>query len=804
MAKFYLLLFFFATSTALIAQDKGTIKGTITDSETKETLIGVNIVLDDGMTGTSSDIDGNYTIEVPAGTVNLKISYIGYDDVEKSVTVIGGATRELNIQLGSSATSLNMVVVTAGKFEQKLGDVAVSMDVLQPELIENKNTNSLETAIDQVPGCVIMDGQVSIRGGSGFAYGAGSRVLMMVDGMPLLAPDAQDVKWNTLPVENIEQVEVIKGASSVLFGSSALNGVINVRTGYPRNEPETKVNIFHGFYDSPVHIDTNGIRGNQTKWWDGTRSYSGVNFFHSRKVKQNFDVVVGGAFFNDQGYKEGEYETRGRINFNTRYRSKKVEGLSYGLNGNANYTTGGLYLLWMDADSGALRPSGGLDPETTTISYYNSTRINLDPYIEYWDKKGSKHSLRNRFYQTENTNDTDQGSLARQWYSEYQFQKSFEARKITWTSGAVYTANKIVADLYGNHDGANFAVFTQFDKKWDRLNLSLGMRGEYFRIDTFENQSALKVLGDTLLSDLPIQPVFRAGATYQVFEETYLRASFGQGYRFPTIAEKFVQTQVGPLNIFPNPNIQAETGYSAEIGIKQGFKISEWVGYVDVAAFMTEYENMVEFTFGNFIPDSLTPSFTPGDPGYVLDWTGFRSQNVENARITGIDFSIVGSGNIGKVKTTILAGYTYMNPVAIDPDSLYLANLTDTASTMLKYRFRHLAKADVQCDYMRWSGGVSIRYNSFMENIDGTFYNLSVPVNGGALPLGDVILPGIEDYRTRNNTGDFVMDFRLSFEMTPSSKIAFIVNNALNNEYMTRPGDIQPPRTFAMQYSLKL
>ena len=42
---------------------------------------------------------------------------------------------------------------------------------------------------------------------------------------------------------------------------------------------------------------------------------------------------------------------------------------------------------------------------------------------------------------------------------------------------------------------------------------------------------------------------------YKLFEETYLRASFGQGYRFPTIAEKFVQTQVGPLNIFPNPDI---------------------------------------------------------------------------------------------------------------------------------------------------------------------------------------------------------------------------------------------------------
>jgi len=70
------------------------------------------------------------------------------------------------------------------------------------------------------------------QGGSGYSYGAGSRVLVLVDDLPLLSPDAGDVKWDYLPVENISQVEIIKGASSVLYGSSALNGIINVRTAY--------------------------------------------------------------------------------------------------------------------------------------------------------------------------------------------------------------------------------------------------------------------------------------------------------------------------------------------------------------------------------------------------------------------------------------------------------------------------------------------------------------------------------------------------------------------------------------------
>ena len=64
-----------------------------------------------------------------------------------------------------------------------------------------------------------MDGQANIRGGSGYSYGAGSRVMLLMDDLPILTGDVNEVKWNYLPVEIIGQVEVIKGASSALYGS---------------------------------------------------------------------------------------------------------------------------------------------------------------------------------------------------------------------------------------------------------------------------------------------------------------------------------------------------------------------------------------------------------------------------------------------------------------------------------------------------------------------------------------------------------------------------------------------------------
>ena len=116
--------------------------------------------------------------------------------------------------------------------------------------MKNKNTTNIQTAIEQVPGVTITDGQANIRGGSGWSYGAGTRVQVMVDDMPLISGDAGQAQWSLISTENINQVEVIKGASSALYGSSALNGVINIRTAYPSSEPETKVNFHHGFYDN--------------------------------------------------------------------------------------------------------------------------------------------------------------------------------------------------------------------------------------------------------------------------------------------------------------------------------------------------------------------------------------------------------------------------------------------------------------------------------------------------------------------------------------------------------------------------
>jgi iron complex outermembrane receptor protein len=172
---------------------------------------------------------------------------------------------------------------------------------------------------------------------------------------------------------------------------------------------------------------------------------------------------------------------------------------------------------------------------------------------------------------------------------------------------------------------------------------------------------------------------------------------------------------------------------------------------------------------------------------------GFRATNAERARISGIEFTFNSQGKIGPIDVTSLLGYTYMNPISLNTDPSYKKTFSDTSSNILKYRFRHMAKTDIQLGYKNFELGFSTRYNSWMVNIDRIFEEAIG---------GQEILPGLKKYREQNKKGAFVTDVRLAFSLKKQYRFNFIVNNLFNVEYASRPGDIQPPRNFILQFQL--
>ncbi|MFI5149317.1 MAG: TonB-dependent receptor [Bacteroidia bacterium] len=767
MRNFISFLFFSITNTFLSAQVL--VKGKITDKQNGDELIGVTVIADSKVSGIT-DLHGNYSLRLPEGKHRMEFRMMAYNAGVRDIDLKTGDSLILNMELSANMQALETVVVSAGKFEQKLEDVTISIEVISPKLVESKNTTSMDQIINQVPGVAMIDGQANIRGGSGYSYGGGSRVLLLVDDMPLLSADAGDVKWNYLPIENLQQIEILKGASSALFGSSALNGVINVHTGYPTSTPRSSIVMFSGIYDTPERPEL--------VWWGKNHPlFKGTNFFHSRQIK-NFDLTIGGCLFDNDGYRFDEVEKRYRFNINTRYRFKHIVGLSVGVNFNYMDVTGGNFLLWANGGSGALLPIGGAS------QHYDNVRYNVDPFITYYARKGGKHSLRTRYFYTLNTNDTHQSSYGGLYFAEYQYQKHFE-NGITLTTGATVTYSKITSQLYGPHNSSNKAAYLQLDKQFfKKLNASFGIRGESFLLDTSQTKFYLKAGNDTLRKKpVPVQPVMRAGLSYQLAKATFIRTSFGQGYRFPSVAEKYIKTSVSGLEIYPNNQLKPEEGYSVELGIKQGFKVLGFRGFLDVAVFDMQYRDMMEFTMGQW--------GNPGtDPFFGI---GFKSQNIGRTEISGVDVSLEGEGKIGQVGVRLMAGYTYMNPVSLDYVAAVDTNKNSSKENILKYRYRHIAKTDVELSYKKFTVGVSMRYNSFMENIDRFFVD----------PFFSSVLPGIAAYRKRFPNGDLVFDNRISYQVNKRVKVSLITNNMFNVETTDRPANVQPPRNFAFQVSLK-
>ena len=802
-ARFLFLLFSFLLSTAMQAQQTGVLRGKISDASTKELLPGANVILiGANLRGTVSDMDGNYSIVLDSGYHQLYCAYIGFVNDTFMVHINSNAITERNVSFFPLSKFLETVVVSSGKFDQKLEELTVSMEVLKPQLINSKNTTSVETALEQVPGLTIIDNDPQIRGGSGFTFGVGSRVAIVVDGIPLLSGDAGRPEWNYIPVENIEQIEIIKGASSVLYGSNALSGVINIRSAYPRSIPKTVINYSVGLYSKP-EVSTQD-------WYDHAMPiFTNLNFLHSQVFKKNLDFVIGGNFNVDQGYigppppqtpvpefakqyfdtihtysNQDMMKKRGRLNFNLRYRSPKFPGLNFGINGNGMVNKTNMVLAWYNDTRGLYQGYPG------AVFMEDQTIFNIDPFVKYSNNNGVSHSLVTRIFHTDNVITNNQSNKGTMYYGEYQLQRIFRNIDFTFTGGVVGNISTSHADLYkssGSPDNkiVNASGYAQIDKKILRIiNISGGFRYEYFKMNDFQSVVA---------------PIFRAGGSLQLLKATFIRTSYGQGFRYPTITERYISTKAGLFGVYPNPDLKPETSTNFEVGLKQGFKIGKCLGFIDVAGFYQHYENTIEYLFGTW--DSRNP--------FVV---GFKFLNTGESRVRGVDFSVMAATpeTNKKFGVTALLGYTYVEPVCLTPELIYAHDSSqingglalsyrnssmDTTGNILKYRFKHMVKADIEVKIFSLSLGLSYRYYSRMQNIDKAFKDIEETTAN---------IDFIDDIRVvdywKVHKGYNLWDARVGYNVNKKTKLSLVCTNLFNVDYSLRPLKVESPRTTAIQY----
>ena len=730
------------------------VSGVVIDDATELTLPGATIELSGA--GTVTDLDGLFSLKLSERQPKITCRFVGYRDAVIELDWSGTDSVFLEIRMVEMENILETMTVTSGRYERRQSEATVSLEVIRPQLIENTNTVAIDQVLQKMPGVDIVGGQPNIRGGSGFSYGAGTRVLLLLDDIPALQADAGFPNWNDFPVENIAQIEVLKGASSVLYGSSALNGIINIRTGYATDQPVTKASLFYTHYMDPADPGK--------KWWNRAPYEAGASLLHKQKFNK-LDVVISGFYRDNKSFNQETFSRYGRLTTNLRYRIH--DRLTVGVNTNFNPGRNADFFYWLNAEDGAYQPTPSVINESQRF------RFNIDPFVTYFDRSGNRHKILSRYYNVNNNNSDMRSNQSTLSYGEYQFLREMKDWGLVLTAGVVLQGTSVKAELYGDttYTSQNTAGYAQIDKTFFKTwTISAGMRYEHNVMNSPEQVGNFFIANGRLEES---RPVFRLGSNWQVASYTFLRASYGEGYRFPTVAERFINTPLGPVSIFPNPELRSETGWTAELGLKQGIKLGGWQGFFDIAGFVQEYDNMMEFVA------TIDEEFN----------FGFQSQNIGDTRISGIDMNINGAGQIGRLHTTLLTGYTYINPryrTFSEMDSLS----SSAKRNILKYRFQHTFKFDLETGTERWRVGLSVLYNSNMENIDAI--------------LEELVVPGLKAYRAANMGGFTIVDLRASYRIIPALKVSVLLKNALNKEFSYRPGLLEAPRNFTVRLDYDL
>lgn len=778
-----------------------TIKGKVVDASDGSGATGASCAVIETGKGVLCDEDGNFSLQTPRKPeIRLLFKLQDYKD---SVYVIktepGKDVYEMTFAIQSTEVTLKTEVITAGRHAQDVADVTASMDVMQGSKVDLQATNDVEDALQMGSGVDIIDGQPNIRGSSGYAYGVGSRVMVMLDGLPLLSADASAAQFDLIPTDNIQQIEVMKGASSVLYGSSALGGVINVITADAADTSKTSIRIRGTMFGPPRDKSLD---------WDGDKNAKtgAVNVFHSRKIGRH-DVVGLVDAWKETGWKHNTEAEQARVQIMTKFRPKAIEGMTWGINGSVRYDSSRTFIFWDSyypddsvyaPFSNDPKPSLGAFSGAGTARNQLNMRYALDPYVKFLTDSGNVHMYRAHIQNQVFTNNSNQSNRSTVAYNDYQYTTTIWDDRVTWVSGATYIYNSARADsLYsGSHFSHNLAGYTQLDGAvTSKLNATVGGRYDYIRIDD---------------SFTVASPVFRAGLNYEPMEGTNVRASWGQAFRSPSIAERYTATAAGGLIIIPNPAIEVEKGWTAEIGIRQGFlagdKKRSVLGYVDVAGFIMDYKNMIEF--GVTPPAVFNPFASPE----------FSARNVADARITGVEATAMVQVTYDKFRFDFNGGITYIDPKNLNPtpDSAQVDFLntlgtqqdpTPPGSTalselwglsreegaqgyrrdnppMLKYRSKWTNRASATVGYGRFNLTCNYRYKSNILAIDQFLY---------------VAIPGSADWVRKHDKGFTIVDFILGVNLVPGMQLSLNCENAFNTEWSILPGIMGEPRNYTAQ-----
>lgn len=660
-----------------------TMTGNIIDAESGEGLSYVNITFTDGAKfNTTSDLHGFFRISgLTEPYYQVTFSMIGFQTIQ--LDSITPSSNPMDIRMHPESYLTKEVVVSASRKSQSINLAPASVGLVTRTQLLQAGTNSFDDAFNGINGITVTRSSnsnvqaFSIRGASEVAGGGiGNRVLLLLDGRPAITPESGGALWNLVPLGAIERVEVIKGAYSSLFGSSAMGGIVNVITRTPDTTSHSDLNLHYGAY-GPAPAYTGYKRYND---------FYGAEFITSRKLGK-WSYLFDFAGKSNDGNRE-----QSSFNLYNGYGKFKFD-----FSGNRSLTVSAMYNdIFNDTPATWLSTT-----QAYSVADYRKDDTqhrrewNGDLFYQAFARANIKYSTRFYYYGATSdfvfngdpANDSTNVNTGKQYIDteKVNVHRLGNTTQVDVSLGEqhyVIGGIEVQADfvdgqpdtvLYGIHKASNLAAYVQDQYTLnDKLILTAGIRYDYYNIKgTFmEGNVNPKIAG-----------------VYQATDKVAIRGLLAKAFRNPSIAERYTKfEQGGGLRFTTSPLLRAEKlTLSAEVGTKINLDPIRF----DIAVYYNKYKDLISY------------EQRPTPDGSIL----FEVVNLNKAIMQGFEIS----GEYAPFRQlTLQAGYTYLDAKDVSDEAI---------NNVLPYKSKHTTYFNVLASHKSFQLFLQARSRSRIDEV---------------------------------------------------------------------------------------
>jgi iron complex outermembrane receptor protein len=631
-----------------------TISGLVTDSD-KNGIPDVNIVVSETGEGTITDKDGYFTIKnISQGKYTLKFLCLGYKTETKEMHIQKIANYDIKIVLKSDVYLTNEIIIEAKKdIEESALDIPVRSKTLSIQEITSAPAISTSKILEGISGVnvsseagIFSSTEVTMRGLGGNTKGG---TLVVLDGSPINKSDAGSVNWSMIDKDNISSIEVIKGPGSVIFGSNAMGGIINIVSRKPSEKFSANISSSYGTYNTfDGKLRLSGINLNENVYWKSFFSYRHSDGYINTpdEIFLENDSIVVPVFLE-------EYMISGLMGLNLNDKNAVEFSVNY-----FDDTKGRGTKIYEFA---------GANTQRNTIHSFAKYRgqiksiklfVNIFTLFEDYFRLNEYYSDGEYALYEINSNRVENGA---KFLSQY-----FISENIELTAGAEYKRGSVngsdvyytSTDLIRNRGNSNiYSGFaqTKIKIKGTRFKIVPGVRYDFAVFNnaafSIENPSySIEYLTEFQFE--MSEPVHwssfspKLSLEYAFSDKNKLFATVAKGFRAPVLDDLCRSDQVKTGFRIANPKISAEYLYSFELGAD--FELFEGF-YAGISGY---YNIGKDFMYLLSTGDSVNMGYTIA-PIYQTD-------NIGEVNIYGIETDLSYSYN---KSISIFANHTWNNSI---------------------------------------------------------------------------------------------------------------------------------------------